>query len=870
MANEKGQGAKGADIQNTNAAYTLMASGAFEDGGLLLESYLASHEVNGDTAPVVLAYVLHTVEVAKCLRGESFEGGKIDIDFALGKGELFVAALAALDEEQGVALWQSYMPKALDALMADESVEGGKLLQLLSLLGEDAKKLCVDYTAHGGTLSGKLGALLDDEDALALVNGVLDALYSVDKALYGKEALSLGKAAVEAGTFESAQGLLENASYHLADLAECRFLQLCAALGVRDEEEFLHAESFSKTMPEYLNLLVAIAESEELMKKYTELAEKNLSGEFYGTEYVCRREGQYVYLGEYPQSLKANNVKITAKTDSRGYYLGSDGAYYAKLTATPDHDDYRFTNGQTVRKKRTYYFKVEPLRWRILKETEDGRAFLMCDNVIFNSAVKKYNRTVQNTNDYKNSDVRAFLNGEFLEKAFGKEERDAILQTLVDNSSASAGYKRHTNVCPDTNDKIFLPSVVEMTTAAYGFDADKSVYDAARMRMSTDYSRASGLMISYYEDSYGYSNYWLRSPQNNSNYQTLYVCAGGNLGNNFSSTCEYGGVCPAMWVSLTATKPIKITTARKKGTEEQEPKAQKTGFDWKRWKLPLMIGGGVVALVALILAAIFLMPNACYKMTAKYIEFGEYPQSLKEAWVTVDESVQDERGYYLGSDGAYYAKVEAYFSVTNGGNSYYDNYTFNNGEQILQGVTYYFKVEPIRWRVLDDGSDITVISEYILFSSAFDDNSSDYDTSTLYWNLNTTFSSLAFDSQEQSLLIPTNVIASTEGSTRFFVELPTTAQITNSDYGFAKDASSTRHIARHKNTTDYARATGVYFWTDEEGGDYFGNAYWWCADETGTNEVHVVAPNGFAAYPQRVTQSYFGVAPVIIIKDYKN
>ena len=31
MANEKGQGAKGADIQNTNAAYTLMASGAFED-----------------------------------------------------------------------------------------------------------------------------------------------------------------------------------------------------------------------------------------------------------------------------------------------------------------------------------------------------------------------------------------------------------------------------------------------------------------------------------------------------------------------------------------------------------------------------------------------------------------------------------------------------------------------------------------------------------------------------------------------------------------------------------------------------------------------------------------------------------------------
>lgn len=53
-------------------------------------------------------------------------------------------------------------------------------------------------------------------------------------------------------------------------------------------------------------------------------------------------EGTIFAFGEYPQALKENDVEITTTVDSRGYYLGSDGAYYAKVTATPAGTGYKF------------------------------------------------------------------------------------------------------------------------------------------------------------------------------------------------------------------------------------------------------------------------------------------------------------------------------------------------------------------------------------------------------------------------------------------------------------------------------------------------------------------------------------------------
>ena len=39
-------------------------------------------------------------------------------------------------------------------------------------------------------------------------------------------------------------------------------------------------------------------------------------------------DGEYIYFGEYPQSLKADEIVISNTVDDRGYYLGNDGFYY--------------------------------------------------------------------------------------------------------------------------------------------------------------------------------------------------------------------------------------------------------------------------------------------------------------------------------------------------------------------------------------------------------------------------------------------------------------------------------------------------------------------------------------------------------------
>ena len=111
-------------------------------------------------------------------------------------------------------------------------------------------------------------------------------------------------------------------------------------------------------------------------------------------------QGEYILFGEYPQTLKADDVTVGDVADEDGYYLGSDGARYAKVVADPI-GSYTFSDGSAVTSGNTYYFKVEPIRWRIL--SEDGEsAFILADGIL---AKKAYNAS--RNNNYKNSDIRA-------------------------------------------------------------------------------------------------------------------------------------------------------------------------------------------------------------------------------------------------------------------------------------------------------------------------------------------------------------------------------------------------------------------------------------------------------------------------------
>ena len=255
--------------------------------------------------------------------------------------------------------------------------------------------------------------------------------------------------------------------------------------------------------------------------------------------------GGYILFGQYPQTIKAAGVTVGDTADKDGYYLGSDGARYAKVTADPLYSGYKFSDNSNVVSGNTCYFKVEPIRWRILSE-RDGKAFILCDSIIANRAYDS------DRNNYANSDIRAWLNDEFYNTAFGELQQALIATTEVDNSVYSTGYSSNPYACENTNDKIFLPSHREMTNSDYGFSDDSSNYDTLRRMLTSDYSRATGVLMNTSSSYFGNGWWWLRSPcgNNSNNIFARYVRYDGYVINGVSVYASDYGAVPALNLTL--------------------------------------------------------------------------------------------------------------------------------------------------------------------------------------------------------------------------------------------------------------------------------------------------------------------------------
>ena len=284
--------------------------------------------------------------------------------------------------------------------------------------------------------------------------------------------------------------------------------------------------------------------------------------------------GEYILFGEYPQTIKADNVTVTSTQDSRGYYLGSDGNYYAKITATPFTSTYTFSTGSIVSSGSIYYFKVEPIRWRILSE-KNGEAFILCDSIIdtvlyqpdytYDSSTGiKYttaNGAPEGTyaNNYKYSNIRKWLNSTFYEAAFSSFESAKILTTEVDNSGKtlySYGYTgtiNSTYACENTNDKVFLLSRSEATNSAYGFASYYGNRDKARKMVPSDYSRARGVFAGCYDDTlpsiYG-GEWWLRSPYTDDGTHARAIMLDGDCYDFNTAGRKNVGAVPALRIQL--------------------------------------------------------------------------------------------------------------------------------------------------------------------------------------------------------------------------------------------------------------------------------------------------------------------------------
>lgn len=259
------------------------------------------------------------------------------------------------------------------------------------------------------------------------------------------------------------------------------------------------------------------------------------------------REGNYIYFGHWTQSCERDET-ITAKLleiagDYPKYALDSNDNNWLHYENAEDiwYKDviyngvkYRGIARNTTRWLGSgtncrswsngngyggsiYWFRFEPIKWRILT-TNDNSAFLMSE-LALDFWKPQLNYTTTNTaisynadngvpegtyaNNWEYTFIRKWLNETFYNDVFNDLQKEIIKITLVDNSERSCnpnnypnyykdGKNNYAEQANDTNDKIFLLSLQEVTTEAYGFSKGMG-NDPARALGTTDFARFQGL-----------------------------------------------------------------------------------------------------------------------------------------------------------------------------------------------------------------------------------------------------------------------------------------------------------------------------------------------------------------------------------------
>ncbi len=249
--------------------------------------------------------------------------------------------------------------------------------------------------------------------------------------------------------------------------------------------------------------------------------------------------GDTVAFGSYPQSKVTDSSlvsalnKVAKKWVSYGYYSGNDnmgsmtkggwmeyadftynGTKYRAVTfsqyrpyytssSSSSSNTYQDDNGYTP--NNIYYFKYEPLKWRVL---DPSTGLVICESIIdsqaYSNTIYKYGTDENGTaywndaehthyaNDYATSSIRAWLNDDFYNTAFSSSQKASILTSELDNRAYSTSYSEYDS--ETTYDKVFLLSYSEMQNTAYGFPANTSS-SSARQAKGTDYAKCQGLYV---------------------------------------------------------------------------------------------------------------------------------------------------------------------------------------------------------------------------------------------------------------------------------------------------------------------------------------------------------------------------------------
>lgn len=593
----------------------------------------------------------------------------------------------------------------------------------------------------------------------------------------------------------------------------------------------------------------------------------------------CFFVGDIITFGSYPQS-KVTDSDLIAKIEAAGenetwvdynYYTGSgnwdDGNMkpvddmmlykdiqyngnkyravkinqYRPLTTgwlSTSDKTYQDDNGYYT--GNTYYFKYEPLTWHVL---DASTGLVVCDSIIDS---QPYNNYILHADDeywgdsnkkyfacnWEYSSLRKWLNNEFYNTAFSKVQQDRIKEITRENKST---YDSNS-----TSDKITLLSYDDVLNKNYGFDPSSEAYDTARQRKGTDYAKCQGLYVyTSYSDFKGNSWWWLiGSPYYSFSVSSVY--GDGQASRDCTVGETEGGVLPALNLTLSVK-------ANKKTIGECS--------------------------------------------VGDIITFGSYPQSeVKDSdFIAKIESAGAsiswvDYNYYAGTGDAYNGNMKPiddmmlYKDIPYNGNKYravkinqYRPYftgytsslTIQDDNGYYTGNVYYFKYEPLTWRVLDP-SEGYVMCNHIIDSQAYQNliyfgqgagdfywpqyyNSlaggtfaSEWVTSSLRRWLNYDFYNTAFTAEEKAQIGISHL--ENESASSVYNSVDTEDNIfllsyydaINSAYGF-NPSNSAHDTARQMRGTDYAKCQGL-----SVSSSYGGTSKWRLRSPCGSGGAAVV------------------------------
>lgn len=326
------------------------------------------------------------------------------------------------------------------------------------------------------------------------------------------------------------------------------------------------------------------------------------------------RDDDYIYFGYWPQTLERDENVIAKLNEMAGTpplprdkenpynweshegttymwqkiviyngtkYLGVQMNDY-RASGVYSLTSYIMKNGYFTFE--VYWFKYEPIKWRILT-TSGNSAYIMSDIALDSFSIQpnryqgfyneKYGvfKTDQNgnmdgtyANNWEYCFLRQWLNETFYKEVFNDLQKEIIQTTHLDNTARScnpneypkyygygenAGKNKFADQCKDTDDKIFLLSLRDITTTAYGFNKDVLAEDPARNLQATDFAKLHGAPMNTNDKKY--VTWYTRSPapaNGNQGYATFVLDRHAKGAIDSIDLVPDGGVVPALWITL--------------------------------------------------------------------------------------------------------------------------------------------------------------------------------------------------------------------------------------------------------------------------------------------------------------------------------